>query len=29
VPVNSEAWDRLLRHVKENATSLAMLRQSA
>jgi chromosome segregation ATPase len=29
VPVNAEAWDRLLRHVKANATPLAALRQSA
>jgi hypothetical protein len=29
VPVNAEAWDRLLRHVKDNATPLAALRQSA
>jgi hypothetical protein len=29
VPVNPEAWDRLLRHVKDNAEPSAMLRQSA
>jgi chromosome segregation ATPase len=29
VPANPEAWDRLLRHVKENAGPLATLRQSA
>jgi len=29
VPVNPEAWDRLLRHVKDNAAPLATLRQSA
>jgi hypothetical protein len=29
VPANPEAWDRLVRHVKENATPLATLRQSA
>jgi chromosome segregation ATPase len=29
VPANPEAWDRLVRHVKENAAPLAALRQSA
>jgi hypothetical protein len=29
VPANPEAWDRLVRHIKENATALATLRQSA
>jgi chromosome segregation ATPase len=29
VPVNPEAWDRTLRHVKDNAAPLATLRQSA
>jgi hypothetical protein len=29
VPVNPEAWDRLLRHVKDNAEPSALLRQSA
>jgi len=29
VPANPEAWDRLLRHVRDNAMPLATLRQSA
>jgi chromosome segregation ATPase len=29
VPANPEAWDRLVKHVKENAMPLATLRQSA
>jgi hypothetical protein len=29
VPANPEAWDRLVRHIKENAAPLATLRQSA
>jgi hypothetical protein len=29
VPANPEAWDRLVRHIKDNATPLAALRQSA
>jgi hypothetical protein len=29
VPANAEAWDRLLRHVRENAQPEATLRQSA
>ncbi len=29
VPANPEAWDRLLRHVKDHAAPLATLRQSA
>jgi hypothetical protein len=29
VPANAEAWERLVRHVKEHATPLATLRQSA
>jgi chromosome segregation ATPase len=29
VPANPEAWDRLVRHIKDNAAPLATLRQSA
>ena len=29
LPANPEAWDRLVKHVKDNATPLATLRQSA